>query len=377
MSDEMLTKLSNSSAASKKIVLLEMSEPFCSSEKGVFVGRTRLYRTPFLLDHDALLNRHMAIVGMTGSGKTYFMRSHLIRCVLVEGYSLLIIDWNGEYDETVDFLHGRIVRPVQFSESGIKDAVALDGVTSISLSGITDDAERRKAADFAIRCALGALHLAGIDQNAKRLIVLDEAWRMLHDTGALGQLFREGRKYGVGVCIATQLVGDIENEAIANCACLAVFRLQNPSDYLSLIGAGVITTEQAGAISSLRIGECMLHLAYKEGNRVRRFFIGKVIGIPNKRLLSKGDKMIHEMSEHRLSSALNEMVEDQSARTKIMDYINANGWRVGAVQLIRVMASAGLQRKDVVPLLRQLGIDDLTTIKAYESAKGAMLELDK
>jgi hypothetical protein len=128
------------------------------------------------------------------------------------------------------------------------------------------------------------------------------------------------------------------------------------------------------SINELRVGACMMHLALKDGHNVREFFISKVCGISNKILLICGDTMRCEVTEARLSEALGLFVDDISSRAKIMDYVLANGWKVGAVDFVRMVAGLGLKRSDIVPLLRHLGLEDISIIRAYEEAKGAILE---
>lgn len=370
-SDFMMPKLSNSVLASGKIALKEMSEP-CISCEGVFVGHTEIYRTPFFLDHDSLLNRHMAVVGMTGSGKTYFLKSHITRCVSILGYSLFIIDWNGEYDEVITFLGGRTIKPEGLSEQEIANTVEIDGITSINLTMIRDDSVKRAAAELVMKCIISIMRCTRTDQAKRRIVLLDEAWKMVGDKSVLEQLFREGRKYGISVCIATQLVNDIDSPIIANCACLAIFKLQNSSDYSVLSSSGIITSDMINEISALKVGACMMHLAPKNGQRAKRFFIKRICGISSKSLLI-GDKMRCEVTEARLSKALELFVSDIPARARIMDYVLANGWKVGAAEFVRMMGVQGMERSDIVPMLRYMGLEDISIVRAYSEAEGAIL----
>ena len=89
---------SNSRQASRSIYMGRMSEPyFIDSDKGVYIGKSRIYKIPFFLDLDSLINKNMAILGMSGTGKSYFLKSFIIRSVLQRNSCALIIDWNGEY----------------------------------------------------------------------------------------------------------------------------------------------------------------------------------------------------------------------------------------------------------------------------------------
>ena len=47
---------------------------------------------------------------MSGSGKSYFLKSMIIRSCIWRGSSVLIIDWNNEYKEVVGLLGGKVLK---------------------------------------------------------------------------------------------------------------------------------------------------------------------------------------------------------------------------------------------------------------------------
>ncbi len=368
-------KISNSKIAGSKIAFLAMSEPR-SSLSGVLVGQTSVYGSHFFLDSTALLNRHLAVIGMTGSGKTYFLKSYVTRCVSLKESSLLVIDWNGEYSEMVEFLGGRITMISRASEPEIAAAMNLNGICSVSFSDIKDDREKKLAGAIAIRLIVDMLHNMEIDNSRERIILIDEAWKIIGEDSPVIQLFREGRKYGISICIATQLVNDILNAIIANCACIALFRLQIPDDYQSLVSSGIISQGECVALSALRMGECMFHMARKDGGGTGNFIIRRAFGVSNKKLTVIGVAMRYEVTEKRLGDSLRTFTEPAVA-AKIMDYIISHGWRVSSTQLITKMAELGLERKDVVPILRAFGVDDIEIVRSYESAKGTIINIER
>ena len=77
------------------------------------------------------------------------------------------------------------------------------------------------------------MDIESIPKNSERMIVLDETWRLVRNSEEVGILFREGRKYGFSVIVATQLASDISNEVLSNAASVFLFRMQNDSDYRS------------------------------------------------------------------------------------------------------------------------------------------------
>jgi len=84
--------------------------------ESVYVGRTKYLNVPFFWNSKKLLNPHMCVVGTTGSGKSYFVKTFITRASLALGTSVLILDWAGEY---ADWVRGAGGRVVSFGEEGI------------------------------------------------------------------------------------------------------------------------------------------------------------------------------------------------------------------------------------------------------------------
>ena len=65
--------ISNSRLVAGNVCIDSMSEPQAESNKvGVYLGNTWIYRTPFYLDTTKLVNPHIIVLGMSGSGKKVF-----------------------------------------------------------------------------------------------------------------------------------------------------------------------------------------------------------------------------------------------------------------------------------------------------------------
>jgi hypothetical protein len=84
--------------------------------ESIYVGKTKLLHAPFFWNPKKLVNPHICVSGITGSGKSYFVKTFVTRASLVFGASALIIDWAGEYAEWVRAAGGRVV---SFGEDGI------------------------------------------------------------------------------------------------------------------------------------------------------------------------------------------------------------------------------------------------------------------
>jgi type IV secretory pathway VirB4 component len=82
-----------------------LSDPFQS----IFVGTTKIFKVPFTWSFLNLTNPHIAVVGITGSGKSYFVKTLLIRASYVWKTNAVIIDWAGEYRAWVKQTGGVVV----------------------------------------------------------------------------------------------------------------------------------------------------------------------------------------------------------------------------------------------------------------------------
>ena len=357
-----LTRLSNSRAASSKISVPQVSEPVQGdSGNGIYLGRTSVYKAPFFLDQSSLVNPHVAAIGMTGSGKTYFLKSYIIRSVLFCGAKLFVLDWTGEYGETIALLSGVEHQGVSELDMGRM----LDDVCSVNLLHLRGDAERKNAAVAIMKSIIETMHNMPISSKQSRIILLDEAWKMVGDAAGLGQLFREGRKFGFHIVVATQLVKDISNEILSNTASVFVFRLQNGDDCSVLVDSGIIRDEQRSVLPALPVGSCMVRLASKEG-RQSCFTVKKIAGIMTSIFNIHGDGMQIRVSSQQFRNAA-ESAFDRQLSAKIMAFAEANERSIDLNGLIKLLVSNGAKRPDIVVHLRLLGFDDMAIVKAYSS----------
>lgn len=459
----MLTlQISNSKMVASNVCCFKMSEPELTKTSGVYLGKTATYKIPILLDLDDLLNPHIAIVGMTGSGKTYLMKSLIARSRLQKHYNLVIIDWNSEYTEITKFLGGTVLdlgstadlnlfdafigagsnaepvieiltsllklsggetallhstirsaistkqdtrtfnisrvidllqttadplkqnlitkllmlkgNPIFRERTSFRPVMLMESVYSFNLQHLNNDLHRRLASSAIMRLLIEAMHNTHIGRQTDTMIVLDEAWR-LSKGPELGMLFREARKYGISIAASTQLGNDMPLDAIANAAAVVIFRIQNDEDFEKLVNIGVIEAKHRAVLSELPMGSCMLHLAYKHSRETNTFVIDKVQGLPTSFYTISGGKMQLIVNISKFVKQTEQLSTNAEIRSAILRHAEEHNRSVELDGFIAFMIKLGLKRREIVPYLKLLGMDDLSLIAAYSIAEQQLVEV--
>ncbi len=98
----------------KRMILVHPPEPrkellLSPPSDGIYLGKTRYLCTPVFWDPKKLINPHTAIVGITGSGKSYLVKSFLTRASMIWDSNAIILDWVGEYNKWVRQAGGTVI----------------------------------------------------------------------------------------------------------------------------------------------------------------------------------------------------------------------------------------------------------------------------
>ncbi len=446
-----LFNLSDIRKASGAIAPFRQSEIF-ASVSGTYIGKTKTYGLPYFLDTDDALNGHMTILGTTGSGKTYFLKSYVTRQSLKRDCSLLIMDWNGEYNDLLEYLDGRIVdlggkdtvnvlelllkpntislesfcnltaniigldgnetallqnkiasalsdqtgkllkiskiiesikddesdyaktlktklQPLKLSKifegkTSFETEEILNSTLSVCMGKLKNDLERRFVTSIIVEIAISIMHSMPINSAKRRIVVLDEVWRTLGNKNNLGQLFREGRKYGISLIIASQLSRDISKDMFSNSATIVTFKLQNNEDIAALIDNGIVGEDEAKRIASLSIGSCIIQTSLKFASTPSRIFIRIVDGIELGLYVVESDKMRLKIADKEFVKTTEKCVRDASIRAKLMAFASANSKKLELVSFVTFLRSENLSRGEVVGYLRMLGVSDMDILHA-------------
>ncbi len=94
----------------------------------IFVGVTKLFSVPFTWSFASLTNPHISVVGITGSGKSFFVKTFLARASYIWNTNAIIIDWAGEYISWVRQSGGKVV---SFSRGDYMNIMDLSGMKPI------------------------------------------------------------------------------------------------------------------------------------------------------------------------------------------------------------------------------------------------------
>ncbi len=103
-----------SKEVANKMILVHPPEPrkellLAKPDEGVYIGKTRFLGTPVFWNPAKLINPHIAIMGITGSGKSYTVKTFLTRASLIWNTNALILDWVGEYNRWVKQAGGQVI----------------------------------------------------------------------------------------------------------------------------------------------------------------------------------------------------------------------------------------------------------------------------
>ena len=111
-----LLRLQNvmSNELAKRVILSRPPEPpheylLNDPTNSVFIGITKMFSVTFTWTFANLTNPHIAVVGITGAGKSFFVKTFLTRASYIWGTNAIIIDWAGEYKAWVKQSGGVIV----------------------------------------------------------------------------------------------------------------------------------------------------------------------------------------------------------------------------------------------------------------------------
>jgi DNA helicase HerA-like ATPase len=193
-----LVKIQNvmSNELAKRVILSRPPEPpqdylLNDPTNSIFIGITKLFGVPFTWTFANLTNPHVSVVGITGAGKSFFVKTFLTRASYVWKTNAIIIDWAGEYKTWVQQSGGVTVALGKGDYLNIMDLSGMKPLdrskqilTSLEiLTDISDYPEQKRLTEEAIEQAYvnAGFNLADIPLIGKDAPTLKEVINLLEE----------------------------------------------------------------------------------------------------------------------------------------------------------------------------------------------------
>jgi hypothetical protein len=267
------------------VYLASEIEEVPAPEGEILIGHITDTNYPIFMDKEAAIGCHMAILGVTGTGKSVFARD-LIRRLSQDGMKFIAVDFTGEYKsklaaldpvdvvpqniaaglfQNIDALAaemakfpnqrdvGQIAQWEQQLRQGFRGAILafLGGESHVAVFELPDVANSTSILSYTrwffkvlFDIAKEGEHIPG-----QLCVVLEEAhtvvpeWNFVaaDDKGAqallnqIGQIALQGRKYGVGFMVIAQRTANVSKTVLTQCNTIIAFQQfdKTSSDFLA------------------------------------------------------------------------------------------------------------------------------------------------
>lgn len=339
---------------------LEEHEFLRTSQTGVLIGASRGYSLPILFNPSSSMNPHALIVGATGSGKSFLLRALLLRLSCVTGFRAILVDSTGEYaqfcnENSIPVLHEATLA----SSSPHSCAICLD------VHSTNTDTVRERLAK-----SLSSFYeeMLGFQMDCiiKTFVLIDEAWKLAEASDPLEKLVREGRKYGVGIVLASQDTGGLPMAVISNIATLFLFRCNSAALLSQISQMHSVPGEYMLEAKNFHTGSCLM-IQSSNGDAKRFVQIKATFGVKAERfvrIIVTRDNMIVEVEAAELRSKLSSSCGAQCA-SAVASRIQNGNMELQLSDLIAIALDNGADRRRLLSFLRGLKIPDKNIADAF------------
>ena len=337
-----------------------------SSRNGIFIGNSLNYNMPVFLDAEALMNPHMFVLGMSGGGKTYLLKSLMLKMHMILGYSIVVIDMNGEYENLSDIAGVCTplrIKNIVFAETDTR-RVSNGAVMYYDLRQFEENKKIGMVSSI-LRDVERDMRSLKADGKNKVFIFLDEAWKFLKVNNSLEAIVREGRKYGVGLVMASQLIEDIDVPMLSNSSAFFIFRIQNKNSLNRLSKNYELGEKTIAKIQNLEVGTCLLIQTYKSSAK-EVFFVKRVSGVALKNYIDIlfGANMI-EINQEKFEELVKTLSKDDPL--EFIRKISTDG-EISLSDLIKSLIKLKANRREILKYLKKLGVEDVEMSDAFAMA---------
>ncbi len=343
-----------------KVPFFEPSEPqnFPEElEETVYIGKTQKYREPVFYARKNLINPHIAILGTSGSGKTNLMLNLIMKFSTIAGKRIVIIDWSGEY--------AAIAHALAIPKFEQKTGLSRLGSTYLDLSKLEKGA-KLPTATLLLSMVLDCMGPTG---SMDMSVFVDEVWHFLADQGTgpqISRIFREGRKYGIGIIAATQLLGDVNNEIIYNAGTIFIFKIYGTDNINSLRSSMLLDEKELLALPELDRGSCYC-IMLSIGGKVKKAIIKRIQKFEIGFCTLKCDSMEYTITKRSIVEAA-EYVFGKEISGKLDFLIESELRSISMEKIIKMLAENDCNREKVVYFMRKLGIKDIVIAASIKHA---------
>lgn len=329
------------------------------SKGAIFVGM--MHRAPYFLDFGILMNPHVFICGVTGSGKTYLMRNLMLKLWATGDALILVLDFTGEYATFAESADEAKVGPENIEKLLVERN---KGILYCGMKGMGTEETKVRIAENMM--SIAAEHMRTNDGTRRVFILLDEAWKLLKDSVAFETLLREGRKYGYGLVFSSQLVEDMDLAMLSNAASVFLFRLQNKRGLERLATNYGLNNNHVSAIQGLPVGSCMVIQVLATGKK-SVCLIGKVHGVDTESTIyiALGDSVRLEIGRHRFEKTIRRNCGEEALNAVLA--LNGSENHMELTRLVTLLL-AHCGSDAVLAALRGLGVDEENTADAFAVA---------
>jgi len=284
------------------VLLASYIQPPQINEGEKQIGTIPKTNYPVIMNITEAIHHHIAVLGITGSGKSVFTRD-LIRKIIKEGMKIICVDFTGEYVNKFNDLKPALIIPDKSKIDEIEYLIAkkeddgkakaveykkkiyeklsiyisafMDGNESLALFELPDMSNTSFILEFTQMFLDSVFKYVKGNREKKVCIVIEEAHTVVPETSSLGdfgdygankalvnkigQIALQGRKYGVGFIIIAQRTANVSKTVLTQCNSIIAFQQfdKTSTEFLSnYMGSEIVKTlPKLGLYQAIAVGK--------------------------------------------------------------------------------------------------------------------------
>ncbi len=212
---------------------------------------------PSIINLDEAVSHHMALLGVTGSGKSFLARE-IIRELTLDT-KIIIVDFTGEWEKELKELD---IECMGINGGNIDDFLNNDQIGIVSMNSTSNTSQiLEQTQKFLEKVFDHAKEKYAAGEKRKVCLVLEEAHTITPETSFLGdfgdysankalvnkmwQIALQGRKYGVGLLMIAQRTANVSKTMLTQCNTVICFQAFDETSFNFLgnyIGKDLVNT---------------------------------------------------------------------------------------------------------------------------------------